>query len=268
MKTLKFFMLVASIALLVSSCTTVDSGHTGVKVTYGGETDMNQVYPEGMYTGISWMWNSMIEYETREQTIRVNDTYLDRDGLKVPIDAVVYFRLQNGSVNRLHKDIGPDWKNRKVLPTVDAALKNVIPQYRALELNTTFREEADRKLADYLKVKFPEFYTDFVNINITKVDIPEQISKSIIDKQVQDEKNALAEKKKLEEENLAAARIAKADGDLEVAKREEKTRTLLSQAKLLDLYKAETDRIWAQKGVSPYGNNNVFGDGAMILKNK
>lgn len=260
------FILLSSILMI--ACTTVDSGHTGVKVTYGGETDMNQVYPEGMYTGLSWMWNSMIEYETREQTIRVSDTYLDRDGLKVPIDAVVYFRLQNSSVNKLHKDIGPDWKNRKVVPTVDAALKNVVTQYRALELNTTYREDADRKLADYLKPRFPEFFVDFVNINITKVDIPDQISKSIIDKQVQDERNALAEKKKLEEENLAAARIARADGDLEVAKREEKTRMLLSQPKLLELYIAETERIWAEKGVSKYGNNNVFGEGALILKNK
>jgi hypothetical protein len=39
----------------------------------------------------------------------------------------------------------------------------------------------------------------------------------------------------------------------------------MSQPKMLELYKAETDRIWAQRGVSPYGYNNVFGGASNIL---
>ena len=38
--------------------------------------------------------------------------------------------------------------------------------------------------------------------------------------------------------------------------------------KLLELYRAETERVWAQKGVSPYGNNNVFGSASGLLLNR
>jgi regulator of protease activity HflC (stomatin/prohibitin superfamily) len=253
-------LILLSIAFLITSCTSVDSGNTGVKINYGGETDMNLVYPEGLYTGVSWMWNSMVQYETREKTITIQDTYLDADGLKVPIDAVIYFKVQKNSVNKLHKDIGSDYVERKVIPAVNAALKTVIPQYKALELNTKYRETADNKLAEILKEKFPLFFVDFIGVNITKVDIPNQISTQIIEKQVQDERNSLAEKKELEQKNLAAAEIARAKGEYEAAQYDAKTKDILSSPKMIELYRAETERVWAEKGVSPWGNNNVFGN--------
>lgn len=62
--------------------------------------------------------------------------------------------------------------------------------------------------------------------------------------------------------------VAVAKGQFEAAQYEAKEKELLSQPKLLELYQAETDRIWAQKGVSPYGQNNVFGQGTGILLNR
>ena len=41
---------------------------------------------------------------------------------------------------------------------------------------------------------------------------------------------------------------------------------------MIELFKAETERVWAEKGVSPYGNNNVFGfdprSGTMMINRK
>ena len=260
----RLLVLVAVLAFTTISCTTVDSGHTGVKIDYGGATDMNQVYPEGLYSGISWMWNSMKEYETRERTIPIQDVYLDKDGLKIPIDAVVYFRVQANSVNRLHKEIGPDYVNRKIIPAMNASLKNVIPQYSALELNSTYRKEAELKLIETLKKRFPQFYVDLIGVELTKVDIPKRISDQIVEKQVQDERNALAEKKELEQKNLAAAEVARAKGAFEASEFEKKTKQNLSTPQLLEFYKAETERIWASKGVSPWGANNVFGNSGVL----
>lgn len=248
----------------LTSCTGVDSGYTRVKIDYGGATDMSQVYPEGLYNGVSWMWNSMIEYETRERTIPIQDVYLDKDGLKIPIDAVVYFRAQSESVNRLHKEIGPDYVKRKIVPAMNASLKNVIPQYSALELNNTYRKEAELKLIEGLKERFPEFYVDLIGVELTKVDIPKRISDQIIEKQVQDERNALAEKKELEQKNLAAAEVARAKGAFEASEYEKKTKQNLSTPQLLEFYKAETERLWATKGVSPWGQNNVFGNSGIF----
>ncbi len=201
----------------------------------------------------------MKKYETREQTLNISDTYLDKDGLKIPIDAVVYFRAQPVNVNKLHKEIGSDYIVRKILPSMNAALKNVIPQYSALDLNTTYRREAENQLVKSLSERFPTFYVDLIGVELTKVDIPNRISDQIVEKQVQDERNALAEKKELEQKNLANAEIARAKGQYEAALFDAKTKDIMSSPKMVELYRAETERVWAEKGVSPWGNNNVFG---------
>jgi len=62
--------------------------------------------------------------------------------------------------------------------------------------------------------------------------------------------------------------VALAKGNYEAALYDAKTKEILSQPKLLQLYKAETERIWAEKGKSPYGQNNVFGSTSGILLNR
>ncbi|MCD8540788.1 MAG: hypothetical protein LRY55_14210 [Leadbetterella sp.] len=53
-------------------------------------------------------------------------------------------------------------------------------------------------------------------------------------------------------------KVARAQGDYEAALLEAKTKEALSQPKMLELYRAETERTWAEKGVSPYGSNNTI----------
>lgn len=180
----------------------------------------------------------------------------------------MYFRARSASVNKLHKQIGPDYIDRKIRPAMNASLKNVIPQYSALELNNTYRKDAENSLVSSLKERFPKFFVDLIGVELTKVDIPKRISDQIVEKQVQDERNALAEKKKLEEENLAKARIAKAQGNYKASEFDKKTKENMSSTKLLELYRAETERVWAEKGVSQYGSNNVFGSSDFLkIKN-
>lgn len=62
-------------------------------------------------------------------------------------------------------------------------------------------------------------------------------------------KRAIAENKE---------KVARAQGDYEAAVLEAKTKEALSQPKMLELFRAETERTWAEKGVSPYGTNNTI----------
>ena len=64
-----FRLVIVLVTLSFGSCTTVDSGHAGVEVSWGGETNMNAVYNEGMSTGLHWIWDDMVEYDVREKTL-------------------------------------------------------------------------------------------------------------------------------------------------------------------------------------------------------
>lgn len=106
------------------------------------------------------------------------------------------------------------------------------------------------------------------NIAILKMSIPASYKKAIETKIKVIQETATIKSQTIQAEQTALRKVATAKGNYEAAQYDVKTKELLSQPKLLELYKAETERIWAQKGRSPYGNNNVFGSGTGIILNR
>ena len=78
--------------------------------------------------------------------------------------------------------------------------------------------------------------------------------------------------KKLEEENLAAALVAKKQGEYEAAKFESKTKDILSQPKMIQLMEVENQRLmwegFLKHGKSPFGEHNIYGTTPSILMNR
>lgn len=262
----KIFKLLAVVLVLsFGSCTTVDSGHAGVEVSWGGETNMNTVYNEGMATGLSWIWNDMIEYDVREKTLVQKFEFHDKNNMVTHVELALDYKLNRNKVNFIHKEISDI--EVKILKTLKSAGKEVVPQYSAIELNITKRNEAESKLASIISQELPEFYVVFARLQMTDVDIPLAVSKLATETAVQLGRNELAKKKEAEQTALAKAAVAKSKGLFEASEFDVKTKKLMSQPAVLRLYEAETDRRWAERGVSKYGTNNVFGASTSLFKN-
>lgn len=261
---MKKTLLALSLALFITSCTTVESGHKGVKVSWGGETDLTTVYSEGMDSGISWIWNNMVEYDVREKTLVKKFEFNDKNNMVTAVELSLDFNLDPSKVNLLHTQITD--VETKILKTLKSAGKEVVPQYSAIELNISKRKEAEDKLASIVSSELPEFYIEFKRLQMTDVDIPVAVANLATETAVQLGRNELALKKEAEQVALAAANIAKSKGEFEAAEYDVKTKDLMSKPAVLRLYEAETERKWAEKGISKYGNNNVFGSGASVIK--
>ena len=260
-----FVLVVVLVTLSFGSCTTVDSGHAGVEVSWGGETNMNTVYNEGMATGFSWVWNDMIEYDVREKTLVRTFEFNDKDNMVTKVELSLDYKLDRTKVNFIHKEISDI--ETKILKTLKSAGKEVVPQYSAIELNITKRNEAESQLASIIAAELPEFYVTFARLQMTDVDIPLAVSRLATETAVQLGRNELAKKKEAEQTALAKAAVAKSKGLFEASEFDVKTKKLMSQPAVLKLYEAETDRRWAERGVSKYGTNNVFGASASLFKN-
>lgn len=259
----KFLALVILVAI-ATSCTTVESGHKGVKVSWGGETDMDKIYPEGMDTGISWIWNSMIEYDVREKTLVQRYEFNDKNNMITGVELALDYNLNPNKVNHIHTKITDI--DAKILKTLKSAGKEVVPQYSAVELNITKRTEAEEKLSKILSEELPDFYVDFARIQMTDVDIPKNVAQLAEETAVQLGRNELAKKKEAEQVALAKAKIAKAKGEFESAEYTAKTKDILSQPKMLKLKELEIEMEWAKQGVSKYGSNNIFGGNTAVVK--
>lgn len=262
---MKKVLLVLVLSLFsLTSCETVDSGHKGVRVSWGGETDMSKIYGEGMHNGIMYLFDDMIEYDVREKTTVQRFEFNDKNNMVTKVELSLDYSLNPLKVNLLHTKITD--VEIKILKTLKSAGKEVVPQYSAIELNISKRTEAEAKLAQIIAEELPEFYIEFKRLQMTDVDIPEAVANLATETAVQLGRNELAKKKEAEQTALAKAAVAKSKGLFEAAEFDVKTKKLMSQPAVLKLYEAETDRQWALKGKSKYGNNNVFGAGVSILK--
>jgi len=262
---MKKIIVLLAFALTVS-CTSVDAGHKGVEVSWGGETNMSKIYPEGMDWGLSWMWDDMIQYDVREKTLVDTFEFNDKNNMTTRVELSLDYRLDPDKINSLHTKITD--VEVKILKTLKSAGKEVVPQYSAVELNINKRAEAEAKLSEIISKELPEFYVVFARIQMTDVDIPNAVADLAEQTAVQLGRNELALKKEAEQVALAKATVARSKGLFEAAEYDVQTKNLMSQPKLLELYKAETERVWAEKGISPYGANNVFGIPPGLLLNK
>lgn len=243
----------AAVAVLgmATSCTTVDSGHRGVEVSWGGETNMSKVYPEGMSTGLHWVWDDLVEYDVREKTYTEKFTFNDVNNMNTGVEIALDYFLMPEELAKLHTQITD--VQVKIQKTLKSAGKEVVPQYSASDLNLRKREEAEQKLTEILSRELPQFYVGFARVQVTDVDIPNAIAQAAEQTAQQQELNKLALEKAQESEN-----------NYKAAEWDAKTKQILSQPAMLELKKLEIEEMWAKKGVSPYGNNNVFGNMEII----
>lgn len=252
------------VVVMLVSCETVQSGHKGVEVSWGGETNLNVVHPEGMNTGLHWVWDEIVEYDVRERTMVKVFEFNDKDNMKTTVELALDWNCNPNKVNLLHVKITD--VEAKILKTLKSAGKEVVPQYSAVELNITKRTEAESKLKDILSKELPEFYIEFARIQMTDVDIPHKVAELAEQTAVQLGRNELASKKEEEQTNLAKARVAESKGKFEAAEYDARTKAIMSKPEMLKLKELEIQQTWANKGVSPYGNNNVFGSQTAVVK--
>lgn len=271
---MKKILFTLAIIMSIVSCTSVDSGFESPIISWGGATNMNETLPEGMHFGINYLWDDTPQYEIREQTLTVSDTYFDNNDMQLPVDVTVYFRPIKGKTNFLHKEVGPDYVAVKLNPIIRGALAKVIPQYTAQDLNKNSRAEAEAKLKEILTLECATIYTDIARVQFTKVGIPTKVAQLAEQTAVQIGKNDLAEKMEAEQVSLAKAKVAAAQGNYDSGILNAKTKDLLSQPKMLELMSLENERImwegFGKTGNSPFGTNNIFGNSnpALLLNRK
>lgn len=254
--------------IFFTGCSDVDNGERGIVYRpYGNGLDKDNIYDEGTYIGLSWLWNDMIEYNVRQQTMNVQVAMLDKNQMDVPISMSVLLRPIPSKVGYLHEDKGPDYVETFCHPVAVGVLKDVVGTYTASEIVTSKRDAVQVAIQEKLVTLYATNYIQCDGVIITDIDLPDAITKAIEEKQVQDERNLLSEKKKAEQVNLAAAAVAKADGLARVkiidAEAEAKYIRQVQSALATSPQYVELKKVEQWSG--DFGTGNVFGGGMPFL---
>lgn len=123
----------------------IGPGEVGVLYRpFGPGTVVDQLYDEGMQ--VIFPWNRMYIYNTRVQETKRTLEVLTRDGLEVRLDISIRYRPEASTIGLLHKEVGPDYVDKIVVPEVSSVIRSRVGHLLAEQLYTTSDEATGQEV--------------------------------------------------------------------------------------------------------------------------
>ena len=190
----------------------VDPGEEGfIYKPYGGGVDTSKSYSEGTY--LIAPWNEIITYNIRQQSRSYESQVMDINGTEIGLVVAVNYHAEKSKTSRLHLLHGEGYAESFVDKKVKGAIKDVVGSYTYEEVYSSKREALEIEIESILENDFVGNYIALDFVEIADVNLPSNIAEEITVKETQKQKNKTSELKKIEEKNLADAKIETARGD-------------------------------------------------------
>jgi regulator of protease activity HflC (stomatin/prohibitin superfamily) len=192
-------LVVSVLAFVGSTVVIIPAGHVGVQVLFG------RVKPIALTEGIQFI-NPFVDVQemsvrtesytmsatNAEGQVRGDDSIqaLSSDGLLMPLDITIAFRLVGGDAPRVYRDIGPDYVDKIIRPASRTAVREAIAGFTAQEAYSTKREALPQKMHDLLTERMRSLLeqredftgaTGFVvdQVMLRKIQLPDKVKNAI-----------------------------------------------------------------------------------------
>lgn len=204
MKKILSMMAILMVALILSVCSaraaTVPDGHVGIVVRRGAAQD--ETLPPGKY----WtnpITTKIILMDTRWQKYTTQTSAFSKDIQQVDIVVSMSYQIKDTGALRLYKEVGMDYADKIMLPSLLDALKSTFAKYSAEELISR-RDQISNEVLDALEKQL-EFYKLAVReVAIEDIDFTDAFTNAIEEKQVATQRKLQVETEQ-EQQNLVAA---------------------------------------------------------------
>ena len=184
------FAVIVVIILLSKSAITIGSGEAGVLYkTFGGGVVTDQP-PLGEGFHIVAPWNKVYIYEVRRQEIFEKMKVLSSNGLDIQLDASAWYKPDVDNLGKLHQEIGDNYLNRIILPTIRSAARSVVGRYTPEQLYSSKRDAIQQEIFEETKKIVDEQYIVLDEILVRDVTLPPTI-KDAIERKLKQEQESL-----------------------------------------------------------------------------
>jgi len=183
------FAIVVALILVAKSVVTIDSGHAGVLYQLGGGVDPDS---DPLGEGINFVapWNSVIEYEVRQQEVPEKMSVLSSNGLDIKLDASVLYQPSYKDLPKLHKEKGKDYLRRVLQPAIRSAARSVVGRYTPEQLYSTKRDAIQQEIFEETQKIVEDQYIQLNSVLIRDVTLPPTI-KQAIERKLKQEQESL-----------------------------------------------------------------------------
>ena len=217
----------AVLAALGSTVTVVPTGHAGIPIVFGKVQDRN--LSEGLHfvNPLAHVVSMTVRTETYtmssvhdEGSVKGDDsiTALSADGLLMPLDVTLAYRLVQTDAPWLYRSIGPDYVDKVIRPVSRTAVREAIAGFTAQEAYSTRRQELAANIDQLLTRRLRDLLTQHEDFGDRRGFIVEQVMirnvqlpvrmKNAIEEKLEAEQQALRMRFVLEKERQEAERKA------------------------------------------------------------
>jgi len=178
------------VVLLLKSAVTIDAGQAGVlwKRFGGGVVTDKPAMGEGFH--VVAPWNKVFIYEVRRQESFEKMKVLSSNGLDIQLDASIWYQPKYEELGKLHKEIGDNYLNRILLPTIRSAARSVVGRYTPEQLYSSKRDAIQAEIFEESKKIINEQHILLDEILVRDVTLPPTI-KEAIERKLRQEQESL-----------------------------------------------------------------------------
>ena len=168
-------ILLVIVFLACNPVAMVGVGERGVKVTLG------KVSPESFTEGIHVVtpFRSKIHtMDVKTQEIHPATTVFTKDIQQARVEYVVNYNLQPENVHKLYREVGKNYQDIVIIPTVEGTLKNVIGIWNASDLISN-RTKATNDILKQLQENLKDNYINVTDFQIVDIDYSDAFEKAV-----------------------------------------------------------------------------------------
>ena len=193
------------IIIISKSAITIGSGEAGVlyKTFGGGVVTEEPPLSEGFH--LVAPWNRVYIYEVRRQEVFEKMKVLSSNGLDIQLDASAWYKPKYNELGKLHQEIGEDYLNRIILPTIRSAARSVVGRYTPEQLYSSKRDAIQNEIFEETKKIVSDQYIELDDILVRDVTLPPTI-KEAIERKLKEEQASLEYEFRLERAQKEAER--------------------------------------------------------------
>ena len=234
-------ILLGALLTCLGCVASVDTGHVGIVRTFGKVEDYT--FDSGMH--FKAPWNSVVQMDNRVQKTPNELPCFSSDIQEVTTTYTVNYQISKTNAQNLYRDVGTNYLETVVNPTIQESVKTVVAKYTAEQLigkREVLAAEIETLLAENLK----KYNIDVVSTAIENMDFTDSFTNAVEAKAVaaQNKLQAQIDQERMTMEAEQAAERAK----IEAAAQAEVDKMNATAQAEVDMIKAQADKTVAEIG--------------------
>ena len=184
---ISFVVFIIGLVLLIfSSFVKIGAGEVGVTSLFGNvdqgvlHSGLNMVNP---LKSVEKMNIQLQEYTMSHKTTdQMNDeamSTLTSDGLTVTMEVTIWYKINESEAPIIYKNIGVDYENSIVIPSVRSTFRDISVAYPAIEIYSTKREEFVSKITSQLIALLKDKSINLEKVLLRDVRLPDKVREAI-----------------------------------------------------------------------------------------